>query len=128
VLKPKKEFVAMLKAKIVEIGPEAISADDPLLILFDETASVQLRHVSVVQRFISPNEQRFSLKVGGQVKIDDQVYKVEHVGSLVADNMEMIGHATLFFEEVPVRPQHNGIYLKPYTVPKVHVGSVICYE
>ncbi|KRL40557.1 PTS system, glucitol sorbitol-specific IIA component [Liquorilactobacillus nagelii DSM 13675] len=127
-LKPKKEFAAMLKAKIVEIGPEAISADDPLLILFDETASSQLRHVSVVQRFISPNEQHFSLKTGGQIKIDEQVYEVAYVGFLVADNMEMIGHATLFFEEVPEQPQHNGIYLKPYQIPKLHVGSIISYE
>ena len=117
----------MLEAKIVEIGPEAISANDPLLILFDETASQQLRRVSIGQRFIAPTEASFTLATGDQLMIDDQQYRVTHVGKLVANNMEAVGHATLFFEPVPKQPQHNGIYLEPYQLPKIKVGSLIRY-
>lgn len=117
----------MLEAKVVEIGPEAISAKDPLLILFDETASQQLRRVSIVQRFIAPAEASFTLATGDQLMIDNQQYRVTHVGKLVANNMEAVGHATLFFEPVPKQPQHNGIYLEPYHLPKIKVGSLIRY-
>nr|WP_252895174.1 PTS glucitol/sorbitol transporter subunit IIA [Liquorilactobacillus satsumensis] len=47
----------MLEAKVVEIGPEAVSKDDDLLILFDETASTQLRRVSIVQRFAKSKDE-----------------------------------------------------------------------
>ncbi|KRL04789.1 PTS glucitol/sorbitol transporter subunit IIA [Liquorilactobacillus oeni] len=117
----------MLKAKVVEIGPEAVSENDNLLILFDETASTQLRRVSVVQRFTEPQNNGYQFQAKHQLSIDDQVYEITHVGQLVQSNMEMIGHATLFFEEVPEKTQHNGIYLKPYKMPKIHVGSVIKY-
>ncbi len=119
--------MAMLEAKVVEIGPEALSPDDPLLILFDETASQQLRRVSIVQRFISSTDHGFHLQIGDQLRIDDQDYQVSHVGKLVENNMNAIGHATLFFEPVPKQPQHNGIYLTPYQLPKIKVGSLISY-
>ncbi|WP_281164241.1 PTS glucitol/sorbitol transporter subunit IIA [Liquorilactobacillus sicerae] len=117
----------MLEAKVVEIGPEAVSPGDPLLILFDETASQQLRRVSIVQRFISANDNGFHLQAGDQLLIDDQGYQVIHVGKLVENNMDAIGHATLFFEPVPKQPQHNGIYLTPYQLPQIKVGSLIRY-
>nr|WP_252895175.1 PTS glucitol/sorbitol transporter subunit IIA [Liquorilactobacillus satsumensis] len=61
------------------------------------------------------------------MRIDDQLYEILYVGQLVQSNMEMIGHATLFFEDVPEKPQHNGIYLTPQKMPEIHVGSVIKY-
>ncbi|MFT8668892.1 MAG: PTS glucitol/sorbitol transporter subunit IIA [Liquorilactobacillus hordei] len=117
----------MLEAKVVEIGPEAISKDDPLMILFDETASVQLRRVSVVQHFIDLSSKKRNLKNLKKISVDNQVYEIKHIGELVQSNMEMIGHATLFFEPVPEEPQHSGIYLEPYKLPDVSVGSVIKY-
>ncbi|MDN2452804.1 PTS glucitol/sorbitol transporter subunit IIA [Lactobacillus sp. UCMA15818] len=117
----------MLEAKVVEIGPEAISKGDPLMILFDETASVQLRRVSVVQHFVDSNSKKRELKNLKKISIDGQVYEIKHIGELVQSNMEMIGHATLFFKAVPEEPQHSGIYLEPYTLPSVAVGSVIKY-
>ncbi|KRM90367.1 PTS glucitol/sorbitol transporter subunit IIA [Liquorilactobacillus cacaonum] len=117
----------MLEAKVVEIGPEAISKDDPLIILFDETASVQLRRVSVVQHFLDLNSEERKLKNLEKISIDNQIYEVKHIGELVQSNMEMIGHATLFFEPVPEEPQHSGIYVKPYKLPDISVGSVIKY-
>lgn len=89
----------MLEAKVVEIGPEAISKDDPLIILFDETASVQLRRVSVVQHFLDLNSEERKLKNLEKISIDNQIYEVKHIGELVQSNMEMIGHATLFLNQ-----------------------------
>ncbi|EJF00916.1 PTS glucitol/sorbitol transporter subunit IIA [Liquorilactobacillus mali] len=117
----------MLEAKVVEIGPEAISKNDPLMILFDETASVQLRRVSVVQHFINSDIKKRDIKSLKNIQIDDQVYEIKHIGELVQSNMEMIGHATLFFAPVPENPQHSGIYLEPYELPNISVGSVIKY-
>ncbi|GAJ25947.1 PTS system, IIA component [Liquorilactobacillus sucicola DSM 21376 = JCM 15457] len=117
----------MLKAEVVEIGPEAISKNDPLLILFDETASTKLRRVSIVQRFSKSGDANYDIAAGNKISIDDQEYEVVYAGQLVKSNMEMIGHATLCFSEVPETPQHNGIYLKPFDFPKIHVGSIIKY-
>ena len=117
----------MLESKVMEIGSEAISAKDPLLILFDETASDQLCKVSIIQRFSSLLPENYTLKEGSKIKFDDQEYIVKYVGALVKSNILMIGHATLNFKAVPEKPQQNSIYVEPYSLPKIKPGTIIKY-
>ena len=49
VLKAIKGESAMIQAKITEIGTEAINKEEPMLILFDKTATAALRKYSVIQ-------------------------------------------------------------------------------
>ncbi len=118
----------MLESQVMSIGSEAISADDPLLILFDETASDQLRKVSVIQRFSGLLPENYDIAVGNKIKFDDQEYTVKYVGELVKSNILMIGHATLNFKDVPENPQQNAIYLEPYRLPQIKKGTIIKYS
>lgn len=64
----------MIQAKITEIGTEAINKEEPMLILFYKTATAALRKYSVIQE-VSKDEP-FSLKAGGTIAFDDQVYTI----------------------------------------------------
>lgn len=114
-------------ATVKAIGPQALSPDDPILILFDETATASLQEIAVIQQFQAVPTS-LALKTGSTLKIDNQVYTVDYAGPLVEANLTTIGHATLYFTAVPAKPLANGIYLAPTQLPKLKVGSVITYE
>ena len=103
----------MIQAKITEIGTEAINKEEPMLILFDKTATAALRKYSVIQE-VSKDEP-FSLKAGGTIAFDDQVYTIDYV--------------SLIFDACPEEGQiANGIYLHPHRLPAIGLGSQIFYN
>lgn len=113
---------------VTSIGPQAISEKDPIIILFGEEATEDIRQVSVIQAFEKESEA-IDLKEGHMIKFDDQAYTIEAVGSLAVDNLNSIGHITLSFTDVPAEDQlGNGIYLSPKTLPVISVGTKISYE
>lgn len=115
-----------MKATVTEIGEHALDGKEPMIILFGERATDSLKEYSVIQKFEESGE--LDVKVGDQLKIDEIVYSVEHVGSFANANLNSISHVTLIFSEVPEEDAVvNGIYLSPTTVPTVKVGSVIEY-
>jgi PTS system glucitol/sorbitol-specific IIA component len=119
-----------IKATITAIGPEAISPTDPLVILFDEDATVALKQIALLQEFESEDAMsQLTLVPGDQLAIDDQVYHVEYVGEVANDNLQTIGHATLLFTPVPETDRlGNGVYLTPYVKPDFKVGTTITYH
>lgn len=117
----------MITAKIEEIGKDAISKKEPIIILFNQSATDDLRQVSVIQSF-EDDKKVVSPKTGDEMIIDEQTYKIDFAGELVSSNFESVGHATLFFMEVPEHPQPNGIYLTPHVLPAFKVGSTITYK
>lgn len=116
-----------ITATVSSIGPKAINPKDPVLVLFDTTATEDLQQIAIIQTFTSPVE-RLTLEKGSTISIDDQAYTVAFAGALVAANLTSIGHATLYFTEVPAKPMENGIYLTPTALPSVHEGSIISYQ
>ncbi|MBL1226457.1 PTS glucitol/sorbitol transporter subunit IIA [Enterococcus sp. BWR-S5] len=115
-----------MKATVTEIGKHALDGKEPMIILFGERATDSLREYSVIQKFEESGE--LDVKTGAQLKIDDAVYQVTHVGSFANANLNSISHVTLVFSEVPEEDAVvNGIYLSPTTVPTVKVGSIIEY-
>jgi PTS system glucitol/sorbitol-specific IIA component len=119
-----------IKATITAIGPEAISATDPLVILFDEDATAALKQIALLQEFESEEAMsQLTLATGDQLSIDDQVYQVAYVGEVANDNLQTIGHATLLFTSVPETDRlGNGVYLSPYVKPNFKVGTTITYH
>ena len=81
-------------ATVQSIGDNAIDPKEPILVLFDETATAPLQQIAVVQQFEQPVTQ-LSLVVGSTITIDQQTYTVEYAGGLVEANLTSIGHATL---------------------------------
>lgn len=115
-----------MKATVTEIGKHALDGKEPMIILFGERATESLREYSVIQKFEGSEE--LGMKIGDQLKIDDTVYQVEHVGSFANANLNSISHVTLVFSEVPEEDAVvNGIYLSPNIVPEIKVGSTIDY-
>lgn len=120
----------MLKTKVTAIGPSAISTKDPLIILFGEQATEELRKVSVIQSVIS-EEKTVDLQPGGSVSFGEQRYTIQHVGTLANTNFNSIGHVTLIFSDLPEDKEdriENGVYLTPHQLPELNEGTVILFE
>nr|WP_034553319.1 PTS glucitol/sorbitol transporter subunit IIA [Carnobacterium funditum] len=117
----------MLVGKVKAIGEHAISKKDPIIILFGEQATEDLRSVSIIQSF-KEDQSRVELKPGYSVFFDDQEYTILEVGSLANENLNTIGHVTLDFSEVPSEDRlASGVYLKPFKLPKIEIGTIIHY-
>ncbi|WP_413524431.1 PTS glucitol/sorbitol transporter subunit IIA [Carnobacterium divergens] len=117
----------MLTGTVTSIGPQAISQKDPIIILFGEEATEDIREVSVIQAFPA-DKAAITLEVGQKVAFDDTVYTITAVGSLASDNLNSIGHITLSFTEVPTEGMlGNGIYLTPFDLPEIKEGTTIHY-
>lgn len=117
----------MIKSKITAIGSQAVDASQPLLILFGETASERLREVSLIHDFENDPVAGYDIRNGSKVRIGSSEYEVEYAGQLVEPNLTSIGHTVFAFKEVPETPQENAIYLKPYGMPHVEVGTEIVF-
>lgn len=116
----------MVKAKIVEIGKEAFSDNAPIVILFGETATEELKKYSIVQKL--EKEENFHIKKGDCLKIDNHCYTIDYVGNVANDNLNSIAHVTLIFSEVPtVDRMANGLYLSPHTLPCFKINTQIEY-
>lgn len=120
-------------ATIEAVGPEAISPNENIIILFNETATDELKKVSVIQKFDQDTQpSSFVLKKDDTITIDGETFLVMYVGPMVDMNMKAIGHATLVFtDEVPKKPLTNAIYLEKdeeASLPMVRVGDWITYE
>lgn len=118
---------------IQEIGPEAVSDNENVVILFNETATPHLKQVSVIQKFEQDsNINSFLLKKDDSITINGQTYLVLFIGSLVKVNMRSMGHATLIFtDEVPEEPMKNAIYLEKADdepIVKFTVGDEIVFD
>ena len=116
-----------ITATVQSIGANAIDSKEPILVLFDETATAPLQQIAVIQKFEQPIAS-LSLVAGSTITIDRQTYTVAFAGGLVEANLTSIGHATLYFKPVPAKLMENGIYLTPNQLPTIKVGSVITYQ
>ncbi|MCA9766270.1 MAG: PTS glucitol/sorbitol transporter subunit IIA [Carnobacterium sp.] len=117
----------MLVGTVTSIGEQAISKKDPIIILFGEQATQDLRSVSIIQSF-KEGQEKVKLMPGKSVFFDDQEYTILEVGSLANEHLNTIGHVTLNFSEVPSEDKlASGLYLKPFKVPKIEVGTMIHY-
>lgn len=113
----------MTKTEIIQIGEQAVN-EEPLLILFGESVTPELAIHSIVQRKI--DAQPFDLKVGSEIRFGEQKYQVTALGGLANQNLNEIGHATLFFKKSE-NESANGVYLEPEVVPTVEAGMEISF-
>lgn len=117
----------MISAKITNVGTDAISKKDGLVILFDKTATPDIKKVAVIQEIQNLDQVKFELKKGSIIRIGSEEYKISFVGSLVNQNLQTIGHTSLIFKDVPTNPLESAIYLVPDKFPVFNVGDSIQY-
>lgn len=115
-----------MKAKIIEIGKDAIQTDENLLIFFDDTATGKIREVSVIQAF--EEEDYKELNIGDKIIFGDISYTIQTIGSLANQQLQEIGHVTLFFGETPTDEMMNAIGFMESKLPKLYVGMEIVYQ
>ncbi len=120
------------KAKILEVGKQAIDPRENIIIMFGNNATDELMNVSVIQEFDKDNSlDNFIFEKGDQVKINDHLYKALGAGRLVADDMKEMGHVTLvFIDQVPEQLMKNAIYPQKSdeeTIPNFKVNDEIEY-
>ncbi|BBM17292.1 MULTISPECIES: PTS glucitol/sorbitol transporter subunit IIA [Enterococcus] len=113
----------MTVTEITQIGKNAVN-DENILVLFGQTITPDLLDVSIVQKTIS--DEPIAIEEGGELIFGDQTYQINGVGPLANQNLNEIGHATIFFqEEVGVIP--NAIYVTPEVLPDLEVGMKITF-
>jgi PTS system glucitol/sorbitol-specific IIA component len=114
----------MIQTTITSIGEHAIG-DEPLLLVFDDSATHVLKEYSLIQ---AVPEATFDVKKGSTIAFGNEIFTVTHVGKTANENLNSIGHATMAFEAVPLEDSiANGIYLTPHHLPKVTEGMIIQY-
>lgn len=118
----------MLIGTVTAVGEDAISKKDPMIILFGEKATEDIRTVAIIQSF-EKDAGNIILEPGHTISFDEKVYTIETVGSLANENLNTIGHVTLSFSEVVKDDQiESSIYLSPHELPEVVVGTKISYD
>ncbi|MEG0254677.1 MAG: PTS glucitol/sorbitol transporter subunit IIA [Vagococcus sp.] len=117
----------MMQSIVMSIGEEAINSQEPLLILFNETATEELRKFSIIQRFKTKELKEIS--VGDYVSFDEQKYKVTKVGPLANKNLEEMGHVSMVFKEVDKEHSlDNALYLEPHVLPNITEETIVTYH
>lgn len=117
----------MIAATVQEVGRDAMTGEEPVLVLFGPQATPSIRQVAVVQEV--EQDVIFDLKDHDKIKIGSQEYTIEKVGRLANQHLQELGHVTLFFQAAPEEETiGNALYLAPYEVPEVKKGMSIHYQ
>ncbi|MFZ4450366.1 PTS glucitol/sorbitol transporter subunit IIA [Salibacterium aidingense] len=88
-------MAAYFQADVTMIGPEVeLMLEDDILILFNETATADLKEIAVVHNGKEISE---NIEAGDEFVIDGTAYKILFVGGKVNETMNDLGHATLQF-------------------------------
>ncbi|MEI2802143.1 MAG: PTS glucitol/sorbitol transporter subunit IIA [Trichococcus flocculiformis] len=85
---------------------------EPMIILFDDSATEPLQQVSVIHRFIEPQEW-FEPADGDRILFDEQEYRISYIGNHVLRNLQSIGHTTMIFKNWDEERLETSIYLMP---------------
>lgn len=119
--------VNMMKSIVTSIGKEAVNKEEPILILFDETATEELKKFSIIQKFMT--KELVEIEEGNTISFDEQEYQVVKVGPLANKSLEEMGHVTIVFQHLDIEHQlDNALYLEPSVLPKITEGTVITYH
>ncbi|WP_208422279.1 PTS glucitol/sorbitol transporter subunit IIA [Latilactobacillus fragifolii] len=123
------------QAEIIAIGNDAVDAQEPMVILFDEHATAAIQDVALIQRFMDETaKKQLTLTTDSAVMINQQPYTITYVGALVNSNLNTIGHVALIFGPAPQEDQlQSGLYLTPAVAgvpafPEFKVGTQITYQ
>lgn len=117
----------MIKSLVKEIGPEATKADEPIIILFNETVTDSLKNYCVVHE--TEANAVFSLAEGNTISFGNQEYTIKKVGPMANKFLNEMGHVSIVFSAVPVEDELvNALYVEPFELPTISDGMVISYS
>lgn len=113
-----------MKSKVIEIGELAIMEEEPVLILFNDSAPPGLREVCIIHEFEGAVPAEL-LRVGSRIRFNDQEYEVLKIGHVANQTLQELGHISLYFDlgEEEILP--GSAALSPHERPDIHVGDTI---
>ncbi|MGO3731913.1 MAG: PTS glucitol/sorbitol transporter subunit IIA [Vagococcus sp.] len=116
----------MIKSVVRQIGEKALNPEDSILILFDESATEELKKFSVIQKI--KKDQPFDIKKGSRLLFDDHEYTVQHVGPVANEHLNTMGHVSIIFKDASEdNDMANALYLEPHKMPEIKEGTIITY-
>lgn len=116
-----------ITSKVIEIGEMAIFDDYEILILFNDSAPVGIRDVSIIHTF-NEEPNREMLQVGSKILFNDTEYLVEDLGNVANETLFDLGHVSLYFgldEGTELMP--GAALLSPYKKPEIKTGDTITF-
>lgn len=117
----------MITSTITYIGESALNKKEPMIVLFNDCATENLKKISIIQK-IEPTK-KFNLCNGDSIEIDKIPYTIDYVGSLANQNLNDLGHTVLIFSKVPdTDALKNALYLSPHSLPDIKINSIIKYH
>lgn len=114
-----------MKSKIIEVGELAIMEEEPVLILFNDSAPPGLREVCIIHEFEEEVPAEL-LKEGSRIRFNDTEYEVIRIGHVANQTLQELGHISLYFDLNPDEDILPGsAALAPHVRPEVQVGDTI---
>lgn len=115
----------MIKSTISEIGEFSYFEEEPIIILFNNTAPEGLREVCVIHDFETEPKGEL-LKVGSKVVFGEKEYEVVEIGHTANKSLQELGHASFYFdlkEDQELLP--GSVSLIPNELPKLNLGDTV---
>lgn len=114
----------ILESEVVSVGKEAQRfLNEGILLLFPaESVMTQVKNYSIMTNKLEVNGQ---IKVGDQLSIGDEQFKITAVGNIAQQNLEKIGHATFKADGSTQAELPGTIYLEVKDLPTITVGEKI---
>lgn len=117
----------MVKSVVKEVGEFAELEDEPVIILFNDTAPPGLREVCVIHEFDAPIEKDY-LQKGSKIIFGDEEFTIENIGNVANETLYDLGHISLYFDYDNLEDILPGsAYLSPKRKPLVKAGDTITF-
>lgn len=117
----------MYKSKVQEVGELALAfVEEKVIILFGPDAPAELKEVSIIHEVMETSKE--PIRKGSKFIIDEQEYTVEAVGTSANDNLNELGHISIYFSEPNEEILPGAIFVSPYHLPKANNESIIEFK
>ncbi|MBG9813662.1 hypothetical protein ABD68_19425 [Bacillus endophyticus] len=111
---------------VTEVGSQVeLFLQEKMIILFNDSAPDDLRDVSVVHKRCSLEED---IKIGDELVIDNQSFKVTFVGNKVNETMRDLGHSTITFDGSSKSEMPGMICVEEKEIPTITSSSQLMFR
>ncbi|MFP7494502.1 PTS glucitol/sorbitol transporter subunit IIA [Terribacillus saccharophilus] len=118
----------MYQTIVKEIGSMAQAfEEDKIVILFGMEAPAELKDISFLHQ-VEQGAQENAIKEGGALLIDGQEFQIEKVGSAANENLQTLGHISIYFTEPEGEVLPGAVFASPHIFPVIQEGSKIIFK
>ncbi|WP_113713350.1 PTS glucitol/sorbitol transporter subunit IIA [Priestia endophytica] len=111
---------------VTEVGSQVeLFLQEKMIILFNDSAPDDLRDVSVVHKRCPLEED---IKIGDELVIDNQSFKVTFVGDKVNETMRDLGHSTITFDGSSKSEMPGMICVEAKEIPAITSSSQLMFR